>query len=54
MPGDIVFLVAIGYVLGLTIIGVLAYLGGKGTEEAIEFQNRQRKLTESFERNKLK
>lgn len=54
MPGDIVALVAIGYVLGLTIIGVLAYLGWKGTEEAIEFQNRQRKLTESFERNKLK
>ena len=54
MPGDIVVLVAVGYVLGLTIIGVLAYLGWKGTDEAIEYQHRQRKLTESFERNKLK
>ena len=52
MQGHIVMLIAFGYVLGLTIIGVLAYLGIKGTDEAIAFQNRQRELTKSFERNK--
>ena len=29
------------FILGLTIIGLLAYLGIKGTNEAIDYQNRR-------------
>tara|TARA_R110002095_G_scaffold160982_1_gene139497 strand:+ start:635 stop:748 length:114 start_codon:yes stop_codon:yes gene_type:complete len=29
------------YILGLTVIGLLAYLGIKGTDEAIDYQNRR-------------
>ena len=31
------------YILGLTVIGLLAYLGIKGTDEAIDYQNRRDK-----------
>ena len=31
------------FILGLTIIGFLAYLGIKGTNEAIDYQNRRNK-----------
>ena len=29
----------IGYALGIAIVGVMAYLGIKGTNEAIDYQN---------------
>ena len=48
-------LLTMGYALGIALVGVLAYLGIKGTNEAIDYQNkiaRQKKLTESFNRNK--
>ena len=32
------------FILGLTIIGLLAYLGIKGTNEAIDYQNKKDKV----------
>ena len=36
MDSSIITLITIGYALGIAICGVLAYLGIKGTNEAIE------------------
>jgi hypothetical protein len=44
-------LLTMGYALGIALVGVLAYLGITGTNEAIDFQNSKR-LEKSFERNK--
>ena len=44
-------LLTMGYALGIALVGVLAYLGIRGTNEAIDFQNNKR-LEKSFERNK--
>ena len=55
MEDSILKLITIGYALGIAIFGVLAYLGIMGSFEAIDYQNkiaRQKKLTESFNRNK--
>lgn len=41
MDTNIIILITIGYVLGITICGVLAYLGSKGTNEIIEFHNQK-------------
>jgi len=43
MSGPMMMALTIFYVLGLTIVGFLAYLGIKGTNEAIDFQNRRDK-----------
>ncbi len=44
-------LLTMGYALGIAIVGVMAYLGIKGTNEAIDFQNSKR-LEKSFNRGK--
>jgi hypothetical protein len=49
---EILSLITLGYALGIALCGVMAYLGIKGTNEAIDFKNRQSKLTESFDRQK--
>jgi len=41
-----------GYALGIALVGVLAYLGIKGTNEAIDFQNSKR-LEKSFNIEKM-
>ena len=51
MEDSILKLITIGYALGIAICGVLAYLGIKGTNEAIDFQNNKR-LEKSFNKNK--
>ena len=43
MSGPMMMIALLFYALGLTVIGVLAYLGIKGTNEAIDFQNRRDK-----------
>ena len=48
---ELLSLITLGYALGIALCGVLAYLGIKGTNEAIDFQNSKR-LEKSFERNK--
>ena len=48
MEDSILKLITIGYALGIGIVGVMAYLGIKGTNEAIDYQNsRLRKHDES-------
>jgi len=42
MEDSILKLITIGYALGIAIVGVMAYLGIKGTNEAIDYQNRLR------------
>ena len=44
-------LLTMGYALGIALVGVLAYLGIRGTNEAIDFQNNKR-LEKSFNRGK--
>ncbi len=39
MENNIITLLTIGYALGIGLCGVLAYLGIKGTNEAIDYQN---------------
>ena len=39
MEDSILKLITIGYALGIAIVGVMAYLGIKGTNEAIDYQN---------------
>ena len=51
MEDSILKLITIGYALGIAIVGVMAYLGIKGTNEAIDFQNSKR-LEKSFNRGK--
>ena len=46
---EIWILIFIGYAIGL---GIIAYFGITGTNEIIEFKNRQHRLHQSFERNK--
>jgi hypothetical protein len=45
-------LLTMGYALGIALVGVLAYLGIKGTNEAIDFQNSKR-LEKSFNLEKM-
>ena len=45
-------LLTMGYALGIALVGVLAYLGIKGTNEAIDFQNSKR-LEKSFNIEKM-
>ena len=49
--GSIMELLTMGYALGIALVGVLAYFGIKGTNEAIDFQNSKR-LEKSFNRGK--
>ena len=51
MEDSILKLITTGYALGIAICGVMAYLGIKGTNEAIDFQNSKR-LEKSFNRGK--
>ena len=39
MDSSIITLITIGYALGIAICGIMAYLGIKGTNEAIDYQN---------------
>lgn len=39
MDNNIIILITIGYALGITLCGIMAYLGIKGTDEAINYQN---------------
>ena len=39
MEDSILKLITIGYALGIGICGVMAYLGIKGSNEAIDYQN---------------
>jgi hypothetical protein len=39
MEDSILKLITIGYALGIAICGIMAYLGIKGTNEAIDYQN---------------
>ena len=39
MEDSILKLITIGYALGIAICGIMAYLGIKGTDEAIDYQN---------------
>ena len=39
MEDSILKLITIGYALGIGIVGVMAYLGIKWTNEAIDYQN---------------
>jgi len=39
MENNIITLLTIGYAFGIGFCGVLAYLGIKGTNEAIDYQN---------------
>jgi hypothetical protein len=39
MEDSILKLITIGYALGIAICGVMAYLGIKGSNEAIDYQN---------------
>ncbi len=39
MEDSILKLITIGYALGIAIVGIMAYLGIKGTNEAIDYQN---------------
>jgi len=49
LMNEIWILLGIGYAIGL---GIIAYFGITGTNEIIEFKNRQHRLNKSFERNK--
>ena len=51
MEDSILKLITMGYALGIALVGVLAYFGIKGTNEAIDFQNSKR-LEKSFNRGK--
>ena len=39
------------FILGLTIIGLLAYLGIKGTNEAIDYQNSRLRQHDKWRKN---
>ena len=39
MEDSILKLITIGYALGIALVGIMAYLGIKGTDEAIDYQN---------------
>ena len=43
MEDSILKLITIGYALGIAICGIMAYLGIKGTDEAIDYQNERYK-----------
>ena len=43
MTSTMMMALTLFYVLGLTVVGFLAYLGIKGTNEAIDYQNRRDK-----------
>ena len=42
MDNNIITLITIGYALGITLCGIMAYLGIKGTNEAIKY-NKEKK-----------
>ena len=52
MEDSILKLITMGYALGIALVGVMAYLGIKGTNEAIDFQNSKR-LEKSFNIEKM-
>ena len=53
MEDSILKLITIGYALGIAICGIMAYLGIKGTDEAIDYQN-EKYREEKEDRNKYR
>ena len=53
MEDSILKLITIGYALGIAIVGIMAYLGIKGTNESIDYQN-EKYREENEDRNKYR
>jgi len=51
MEDSILKLITIGYALGIGIVGVMAYLGIKGTNEAIDYQNSRLRKHDEWRKN---
>jgi hypothetical protein len=51
MEDSILKLITIGYALGIAICGIMAYLGIKGTNEAIDYQNKNTERKKKIEIN---
>jgi hypothetical protein len=51
MEDSILKLITIGYALGIAIVGVMAYLGIKGTNEAIDYQNSRLRKHDKWRKN---
>jgi hypothetical protein len=51
MEDSILKLITIGYALGIGICGVMAYLGIKGTNEAIDYQNSRLRQHDEWRKN---
>ena len=51
MEDSILKLITIGYALGIAIVGVMAYLGIKGTNEAIDYQNSRLRRHDKWRKN---
>jgi len=51
MEDSILKLITIGYALGIAIVGVMAYLGIKGTNEAIDYQNSKLRQHDEWRKN---
>ena len=51
MEDSILKLITIGYALGIAIVGVMAYLGIKGTNEAIDYQNSRLRQHDKWRKN---
>jgi hypothetical protein len=51
MEDSILKLITIGYALGIGICGVMAYLGIKGSNEAIDYQNSKLRQHDEWRKN---
>ena len=51
MEDSILKLITIGYALGIGIVGVMAYIGIKGTNEAIDYQNSRLRKHDEWRKN---
>ena len=51
MEDSILKLITIGYALGIAIVGVMAYLGIKGTNEAIDYRNSRLRQHDKWRKN---
>ena len=51
MEDSILKLITIGYALGIGIVDVMAYLGIKGTNEAIDYQNSRLRKHDEWRKN---
>jgi len=45
MDNNIITLITIGYALGITLCGIMAYLGIKGTDEVINYNHKKYQRT---------